>query len=158
MDDFASASTTDDQNDAAEKDLMAHFDIKSLGRPNLLLGMKISQGNHIVTFSQTHYIDALLEKFGLANANPVSTPMDVNVKLDNVTGEQNDEEQVEKDEKITHGYAALIGSLMYLAIGTRPDIAFAVNRLAQFTQNPRPIHWTAVKRIFRYLKYTLHIT
>ncbi len=75
--------------------------------------------------------------------------MDVNVKLDNVTGEQNDEEQGEKDEKITHGYAALIGSLMYLAIGTRPDIMFAVNRLAQFTQNPWPIHWTAVKRVFR---------
>jgi len=136
------------------KDLKAHFDIKSLGQPNLLLGMKISQGNHIVTLSQTHYIDALLEKFGLADANPVFTPMDINVKLDNVTEEQNDEGQGEKDDKVTHGYAALIGSLMYLAIGTRPDIAFAVNKLAQFTQNPRPIHWTAVKRVFRYLKYT----
>jgi len=86
VDDFASASTTDEQNDAAKKDLMAHFDIKSLGRLNLLLGMKISQGNHIVTLSQTHYIDALLEKFGLTDANPVFTPMDVNVKLDNVYG------------------------------------------------------------------------
>lgn len=43
---------------------------------------------------------------------------------------------------------------MYLAIATRPDIAFAVNRLAQFTQNPRQRHWTAVKRVFRYLKGT----
>ena len=154
VDDFASMSTTDDQNDATERDLNTHFDVKSLGQPNLLLGMKISQGNHIITLSQTHYIDALLEKFGLTNANPVSTPMDINVKLDHVTEGQEDEEQGEKDEKITHGYAALIGSLMYLAIGTRPDIAFAVNKLAQFTQNPKPIHWTAVKRVFRYLKYT----
>jgi hypothetical protein len=147
-------STTDDHNDAAEKDLKAHFNIKSLGRPNLLLGIKISQGNHIITLSQTHYIDALLEKFGLADANPVFTPMDVNVKLDNVTEEQDNKGQGEKNDKVTHRYAALIGSLMYLAIGTRPDITFAVNKLVQFTQNPRPIHWTAVKRVFRYLKYT----
>ena len=147
-------STTNNLNDATERDLKAHFDVKSLGQPNLLLGMKIHQGDHIITLSQTHYIDALLEKFGLANANLVSTPMDTNVKLEATTEGKEDEEQGEKDEKITHGYATLIGSLMYLAIGTRPDIAFAVNKLAQFTQNPRQIHWTAVKRVFRYLKYT----
>ena len=154
VDDFISILTTDEQNDATEHDLQGHFDVKSLGQPNLLLGMKISQSDHLVTLSQTHYIDALLEKFGLANANPVSTPMDANVKLDCIAEEQGDEGQGEKDEKIIHGYATLIGSLMYLALGTRPDIAFAVNKLAQFTQNPRPIHWTAVKRIFCYLKYT----
>jgi hypothetical protein len=43
---------------------------------------------------------------------------------------------------------------MYLAIGTRRDIAYSVQRLAQFTQNPKPIHWTAVKCIFQYLKGT----
>jgi len=154
VDNFISISTTDDQNDTAEKDLKAHFDVKSLGQPNLLLGMKISQGNHIITLSQAHYINTLLEKFGLANVNPISTPMDVNVKLDYVAEGQEEEEQGKKDEKITHRYAALIGSLMYLAIGTRPDIAFAMNKLAQFTQNPRQIYWTAIKWVFRYLKYT----
>ncbi len=140
MDDFAFILTTDDHNDAAKKDLKAHFDIKSLGQPNLLLGIKIHQEHHIITLSQTYYIDALLEKFGHANANPISTPMDINIKLDNITEEQNEEGQGEKDDKVTHGYAALIGSLMYLAIGTQPDIVFAVNKLAQFTQNLRPIH------------------
>ena len=43
---------------------------------------------------------------------------------------------------------------MYLAIATRPDIAYAVNRLAKFTQDPQPKHWAAVKRLFRYLKGT----
>jgi hypothetical protein len=152
VDDFVSISTTDDRNNAAEKDLKVHFDVKSLGQPNLLLGMKIHQENHLITLSQTHYIDALLEKFGLTDMNPVSTPMDINVKLDAITKDQ--EEQGEAHDRITQGYAALIGSLMYLAIGTRPDIAFTVNKLAQFTQNPRQIHWTAVKRVFRYLKYT----
>ena len=43
---------------------------------------------------------------------------------------------------------------MYLALASRPDISYAVNRLAQFTSNPKGVHWTTIKRIFRYLKYT----
>jgi hypothetical protein len=77
--------------------------------------------------------------------------MDFNIKLD-------DPEEIPEEEKnnalIKFGYANLIGSLMYLAIATRPDIAYSVNKLAQFTVTPRPKHWTAVKRIFRYLKGT----
>jgi len=48
-------------------------------------------------------------------------------------------------------YRAAVGSLMYLAIATRPDIAFAVSTVAQFSQDPGPEHWEAVKRIYRYL-------
>jgi hypothetical protein len=44
-----------------------------------------------------------------------------------------------------HMYATAIGSLMYAALGTRPDISYAVQTLAQYTQNPQPIHWTAMK-------------
>ena len=43
---------------------------------------------------------------------------------------------------------------MYLALATHPNISFAVDRLVQFTLNPKPIHWTAVKRVFHYLKHT----
>ena len=42
-------------------------------------------------------------------------------------------------------YRSALGSLMYLAVGTRPDIAFAVSTLAQFTENPGPMHWEALK-------------
>ena len=85
-------STVENQNNATEKDLKAHFDIKSLGQLNLLLGMKISQGNHIITLFQTHYIDILLEKFRLAEANPIVTPMDTNIKLNHVVEGLEDEE------------------------------------------------------------------
>jgi len=54
----------------------------------------------------------------------------------------------------TETYATAIRSLMYAALATHPDIAYAVQRLAQFTKNPRPKHWMAVKRIFRYFKGT----
>ena len=54
-------------------------------------------------------------------------------------------------------YGSAIGSLMYAAVGTRPDIAFAVQCLSQFLNNPGPAHWTAVKRVFRYLNGTRNL-
>jgi hypothetical protein len=51
-------------------------------------------------------------------------------------------------------YRRVIGALQYLGL-TRPDIAFAVNRLSQFMHKPTACHWTAAKRIIRYLKQTM---
>jgi hypothetical protein len=51
-------------------------------------------------------------------------------------------------------YREAIGSLMYCAVATRPDIAFPTSLLAQFMENPGRTHWEAVKRIFRYLSGT----
>ena len=76
-------------------------------------------------------------------SNTVSTPMDLNINLD---GEDDGQGEIEDmDERVTETYATAIGSLMYAAIATRPDIAYAVQRLAQFTKNPQPKHWMAVK-------------
>ena len=51
-------------------------------------------------------------------------------------------------------YRQADGSLLWLALGTRPDISYAVGQVAKFNANPGPVHWTAVLRIFRYLKFT----
>ena len=51
-------------------------------------------------------------------------------------------------------YHEAVGSLMYASLGTRPDIAFAVQTVSRFSTNPGVAHWEAVKRIFRYLKGT----
>ena len=51
-------------------------------------------------------------------------------------------------------YREAVGSLMYAAVGTRPDISFAVGQVARFCDNPGSAHWEAVKRIFCYLKGT----
>jgi hypothetical protein len=49
-------------------------------------------------------------------------------------------------------YSQIIGSLMYLASATRPDISFAVSKLSRFVLNPGDDHWHALERVLRYLK------
>ena len=51
-------------------------------------------------------------------------------------------------------YRRAIGSLMYAAVATRPDISYAVSTLSQFLENPGETHWEAVERVFRYLAGT----
>ena len=99
--------TNKDLNNKIEKDLNLHFKVKSLGQPNLLLGIKIHIGVETIKLSQSHYINFLLDKYGSTDANPVSTPMDLNVKLDINT--KNDEKEAEAKEnlKINDSYTQL---------------------------------------------------
>jgi hypothetical protein len=74
--------------------------------------------------------------------------MDSNIKL-----EPNKEQANKLDIKL---YQILISSLLYIMLGTRVDIAFAVIKLARFTSNPNKIHFTVVKRVYKYLKGTIN--
>ena len=123
------------------------FDVKDLGRLHYFLGMKIVQdqtsGN--VWMGQPAYTDKVLEKFGMKDAKSVSTPVDLSMKLVKSEGE----------EKVDQGmYQSAVGSLLYLSTGTRPDITFAVSKVAKFCSDPDKCHWIAVKRILRYLNGT----
>jgi len=104
-----------------------------------------------ISASQTDYIDAAIMGFGLENASTVSTPFVPGLKL----GKEfcpTDEEA--KAEMVNVPYRELLGLLMFIANGTRPDISYHVNILAQVANNPGRIHWEAAKRVVRYLKGT----
>jgi hypothetical protein len=62
----------------------------------------------------------------------------------------------EAQEMQQHPYISVVGSLMYLAVTTRPDIAYAAGVLARFNSNPGAAHWQAAKHVLRYLKGTMH--
>lgn len=83
------------------------------------------------------------ELFSLTDCKPAGTSMALGEKL--VSKESN-------CKKNDLPYTELVGALMYLAIGTRPDIAYAVNRLSQFNNSYGSSHWTATKQVLRYLK------
>lgn len=79
----------------------------------------------------------------MSEAKEAATPADPGLKL---------EKSSEAEKSLDQPYAEAVGSLMYAATCTRPDIAFATGRVAQFMSKPGQQHWIAVKRILRYLK------
>ena len=111
------------------------FEVHNLGEPHYLIGMEINRDHCVgtITLSQKQYIRKVLEKHQMSDLKSVTTPIDPNVVLLKWT-------KPPDDGKASHLYATAIGSLMYAAIGSRPNIAFAVQTLSQFTQKPGPEH------------------
>jgi hypothetical protein len=128
-------------------ELKSHFTMTDLGEMKKILGIQVIRDRKAGTLkiAQSAYIDKILARFNMAEAKPVTTPLSKNIKLDNIHTRAEDPNMP---------YAKAIGSLMYAALQTRPDIAFAVQHLSQYTSNPAQEHWTAVKRVLRYLKGT----
>src|SRR5580765_6407010 len=88
----------------------------------------------------------------MKDCKPIGTPADPNVKL---TGSNERHDETNDDDFRTQ-YLEAIGSLLYIIQISRPDIAQSVNAVSSFCKDPEKIHWTAVKRIFRYLKNTVN--
>ena len=148
MDDIVLAGENETRIQEVKQMLASKFDIKDLGKLTYFLGMSVvqDQGELTTWIAQPAYIKKLLEKQGLGDSKPVGTPVDPGSHLLKAT---EDEEAV--DQQL---YQSLVGSLMYLSVCTRPDIAYAVSTLARFSNKPNRSHWTAAKRVLRYLRGT----
>jgi len=123
------------------------------------LGMQLSITRTLgqptqIRLDQEEYIDSILNRFGMQDSKPYSTPaVPKHRQIPRVTLDSNGIEiQAESVDKGV--YQAAVGSLMYAMTCTRPDIAYAVSTVSQFASDPSTDHWIAVKRIFRYLKKT----
>ena len=125
-----------------------YFNIKDLGLIKDYLGIDIDLNldKGYIKLSQAKYIDKVLAKFSMESSNPVFTPMDSRTKLEPY--------KEEASKNFIKLFQSIIGSLLYITLGTRPDIAYATIKLARYASNPSPIHITSAKRILRYLKAT----
>jgi hypothetical protein len=130
------------------KDFLSQkFEMKDLGEADVILNIKQMKGeNGGVTLSQTHYVDKMISRFDYINSKPAPTPYDASLVL-----RKNLRIMVDQLR-----YSQIIGSLMYLASATRPDIAYAVIKLSQFISNTGSEHWCALERIMRYLVGTMN--
>ena len=130
--------------------LSSKYDLSDNGILDWHLGIKVTQNLEAgtITLDQTAYIDAMLKRFNMEDANNKYTPLPHKIQL---TSKDCPKEPKKADVKL---YQQLIGSLMYITSGTRPDIAYAVNSCAQFMQSPGETHLKAAKHILRYLKTT----
>lgn len=126
------------------------YPLTDLGPIHWLLGIKVTRdlAERTITLSQHTYIESIITRFNFNDLKPCSTPLDPNLPL---TKAQSPTTSTEIARMKNVQYREAIGSLMYAAMGTRPDIAFAVSTLSQFSENPGWVHWEAVKHVFRYL-------
>ncbi len=138
---------------AFEEALSQTFEVKHEGPVTWILGLKVERNleNKTTVLSQSSYIKATLEKFSMEESYAVHIPMRSKPILTKEDGPK-DEKEREYMENVP--YRSAIGSLSYAAVCTRPDIATAVNKLAQFCQDPGEAHWKAVKHVLRYLRGT----
>jgi hypothetical protein len=125
--------------------LSKSFDMKALGEADVILNIKLNKNESGITLSQSHYVEKILSRFGFIDSKSSPTPYDPSVIL-------------HKNKKVPTKhlkYSQIIGSLMYLASATRPDISFAVSKLSRFMSNPGIDHWHALERVMRYLCGTM---
>src|SRR5260221_12604958 len=105
------------------------------GPASWVLGMCVTNdpSSGCITLDQTQYTLKVVEKFGMANCKPASTPLPEKTVLCATTNE-------EACDAHSYPYLQVIGLVMYAMLGTRPDIAYAVSTLSCFASQPRTPH------------------
>jgi hypothetical protein len=144
-----------DRTDAAEwsevqQQLRAKFDVTDLGESKWMLGMRITRDRAAKTIrlDQELYINTALEKFGMKECKTARSPAAQN------HGAQEDDRDGGGKPANVKLYQEKVGTLLYAAISTRPDISYAVQKLTQQMQAPKLRHMHACDRVFRYLAGT----
>jgi len=155
-DDFTIVTNSRALSTKTKAELNQHFELVDLGDINWLLRVSVTRNlqDKTISLGQQAYIGQILTRFGLSDARPDVTPMEpgANYHIDSPSVSPT---LLTPAEKTT--YREMIGSLMYCATMTRPDIAYAVSMLSQFLESPCTTHLKVVKRVFCYLLGTKHL-
>jgi histone deacetylase 1/2 len=146
VDDIIVASSSQAATDALLMDLRQEFALKDLGDLNFFLGVEVQKVSNGLVLSQSKYAQEILTRVGMSNCTGVSTPLSSSEKIV-AQGELLGPEDSTK-------YRSVVGALQYLTL-TRPDLSYAVNKVCQYLHAPTTMHWTAAKRILRYVKHTM---
>lgn len=124
--------------------LQREFEIRVMDA-NCFLGFQIDQHDDGSIFMhQTAYANKVLQKFRMDDCVPVCIPSDPNQVLN----------KFDDSGASNFPYRHLVGSLMYLAIATRPDISYAIGNVSRYMENPTVAHEKALKRILKYIAGT----
>lgn len=146
VDDIIVASSSQEAVTRLLQDLQNDFALKDLGDLHYFLGIEVRKLDDGIHLSQEKYASDVIKRAGMHSCKPVSTPMSTTEKL-----------SIEEGEKLGPNdatrFRGIVGALQYLTL-TRPDLSFPVNKVCQFLHAPTTCHWTAVKRIIRYLQCT----
>ncbi|UYV62276.1 hypothetical protein LAZ67_1008425 [Cordylochernes scorpioides] len=148
VDDFITVSDSEDTSNRFINKLRHHLEIKDVTCKGMFLGIKIIQDKEGISLQQSHYVQQILQKYGMETCKEVPIPGSKEINLDN---------HIEDDNCDQRTYQEALGMLMFLAVNTRPDIAYITSKLSQYSRQPKQMHWTAIKRVMRYLRGTIDL-
>ena len=129
--------------------LERRFKMKDLGKISYFLGIEFEIESGKLTMCQSRYISKVLDRFGMHDCKPRSTPCEMN------PSHKMTDDSEPLDESNLKRYRQMVGSLIYIMTSTRPDIAYTVTKLSQFMSCATQYHMTMTKHILRYLKGTI---
>jgi len=134
--------------------LASRFEMVDFGEVKTVLGMRITRDRSkgVLCIDQRKYAQGVLDKFSMGSCKPVNLPMAVDTQLVKAQGSFT---ELERESMASVPYRSAVGSLMYLMVSTRPDLAAAIGVVSRFLEHPGRPHWEAVKRILRYVQHTL---
>jgi hypothetical protein len=126
------------------------FKMKDLGILKWFLGIRfvVNDERTQIEMNQTLFIERILAKFGMQDCKPKAIPCDPSMR----DLKQSDSEILD-DPTL---FRQMVGSLIYIMTGTRPDISYCVTFLSQFLKEPLSAHLTAAKHVLRYLKGSIN--
>ncbi|TMC14556.1 MAG: DDE-type integrase/transposase/recombinase, partial [Chloroflexi bacterium] len=129
-------------------ELRNEFEMKDLGELKYFLGMQVTRDRvqRRLHLSQEGYTREILNRFGMQDSKPVSTPIATGTAL---------QKSISTDCLVDQkDYQRMVGSQMYSMLCTRPDTAYAVSQISQHNATPNTTHSSTAKRAFRYLNAT----
>jgi len=129
---------------------MKYWKCRDLGDIKEFLCMNICQEQHKIFITQTAYLDKVLKRFNMFNAQVALTPLPEGYQPMPYKGTIDQEQQSK--------FQSVIGSLLYIMLGTHPDIAYAVTYLLQCSVNPSKEHLDKTLYIYCYLAGTRDYT
>jgi Reverse transcriptase (RNA-dependent DNA polymerase) len=128
--------------------MAGRFKMKDMGHCVSYLGMEIKREGEKIYLCQAKYTTQLLKDTGMWDVKTKATPME--------SGEELQPVEIEKAVR-QEDFRRLVGKIQWLAVMTRPDITYAVSRLASVANRPSEGAWTAIKRLLRYLRGTVEM-
>ena len=148
VDDIIIAGSSIKIIDEFKNSLASRFKVKDLGPLKWFLGMQFNITDKVISMNQSLYVKNILTRFNMTDCTPRTLPCDPSV----YTLLEKDSDPFENPKE----YQELVGSLIYLMTGTRPDISFVTTLLSRFMQTPTKMHMTIALGVLRYLKHTPH--
>jgi len=133
-----------------KSEIRKYWEITDNGPIKWFLGFEIrlNRKARTISINQHAYIEAMVDRFKLTSAKPISTPMETGAQF-STNQSPSTPNQLAKMKGVP--YAEAIGSVLWPVVVSRPDAAYAVGVLSQFIQIPGQAHWEGLKRVIKYL-------